>query len=440
MNVPPADNMSANLGKRKRTRMVTKKRKRLKRPRKPKTAYNFYQLTVRQSVCQEVWDLIGRQVDRVLHNEHVARIIGRRWRAMPEEQRRVFQQMADQDKYRYKQEKDQYDNMLRATLNSDEVDGESGQSGPAGAPGPVAPIPAHQPYPNNGVHSIHQNLPVQSTKYQIPQQQLPTQPLMQHAGMIHGGLIKNGAQIGGGLSGGIPLQGPTMQAVDPAVAAQHRAAYAAAAAAAAATNINYPSPGVAMAMHSGRQDRKGQQQPHHTQYATYPTSSTQTYVSLKQQQQQQQQQPAITARLGTQGREYVTDQDGRVINVKQQGPFIPPISAISMQSRKVDNPQDGKNGKTVDSKEMLKVGVAAAQVQRKMPEGNLMPRIGSNGNLQIVPATFGTASAATMKRTDSANSLTRIGSGTSLFMLPGTNSFPRTPSYPMLPQIDFGGP
>mmetsp|Transcript_21485 Transcript_21485/g.41703 ORF Transcript_21485/g.41703 Transcript_21485/m.41703 type:complete len:351 (-) Transcript_21485:562-1614(-) len=45
---------------------------------------------------------------------------------MPEDQRRVFQQMADQDKYRYKQEKDQYDNMLRATLNSDELEAVNG--------------------------------------------------------------------------------------------------------------------------------------------------------------------------------------------------------------------------------------------------------------------------------------------------------------------------
>eukprot|EP00465_Bigelowiella_longifila_P011371 CAMPEP_0185265032 /NCGR_PEP_ID=MMETSP1359-20130426/26043_1 /TAXON_ID=552665 /ORGANISM="Bigelowiella longifila, Strain CCMP242" /LENGTH=363 /DNA_ID=CAMNT_0027854065 /DNA_START=449 /DNA_END=1540 /DNA_ORIENTATION=- len=363
---------------------------------------------------------------------------------MPEEQRRVFQQMADQDKYRYKQEKDQYDNMLRATLNSDEVDGESGQSGPAGAPGPVAPVPVHQRYPNNGIHSLNKNLPIQNIKYQVPQQQLATEPLMQHSGMIQGNLIQNGGQIlRGGLSSGIPLQGPaTMHTVDPAVAAQHRAAYAAAAA--AATNMNYSSPGVAMGIHQGRQDRKGQlQQQHHNQYATYPTSSTQTsYISLKQQQQL-----AVTARLGTQGREYVTDQDGRVRNVKQQGTFIPPVSTISIQqSRKVDNsPQDGKNNikTTVDSKEMPKVGVAASQVPRKMPEVNLMPRIGSNGNLQLIPGTFGTAAAAsttTMKRTDSANSLSRIGSGTSLFMLPGTNSFPRTPSYPMLPQIDFGGP
>jgi len=46
---------------------------------------------------------------------------------------------------------------------------------------------------------------------------------MQHAGMMHGVLTQNGAQIRGVMSGGVPLQGPTMQEVDPAVAAQtHR--------------------------------------------------------------------------------------------------------------------------------------------------------------------------------------------------------------------------
>lgn len=126
--------MSTTLGKRKREG-PTKRRRRLKRPRKPKTAYNFYQLNVRESVCQEVWDLIGKSVDKVLHNEHVARIIGRRWRAMPEEQRRQYQDMADNDKDRYQREKEVYESVVRR-----------GEAPPTSSSG-GAPVPAVSPSP-----------------------------------------------------------------------------------------------------------------------------------------------------------------------------------------------------------------------------------------------------------------------------------------------------
>ena len=42
--------------------------------------------------------------DRVLHNETVARIIGKKWKALSKQERKVFQNLAEQDKCRYERE------------------------------------------------------------------------------------------------------------------------------------------------------------------------------------------------------------------------------------------------------------------------------------------------------------------------------------------------
>jgi len=76
------------------------KRGRIRKPKHPKTGYNFFQLSVRDRLCRD----LPKQSDRVLHNEKVARIIGQRWKALSAQERRVFQDMAENDKVRYENE------------------------------------------------------------------------------------------------------------------------------------------------------------------------------------------------------------------------------------------------------------------------------------------------------------------------------------------------
>mmetsp|Transcript_14762 Transcript_14762/g.20532 ORF Transcript_14762/g.20532 Transcript_14762/m.20532 type:complete len:376 (+) Transcript_14762:4-1131(+) len=79
-------------------------KKKLLGPKKPKTAYNFYQLKERDNVCNEVWDKLGLDYDRIKHNAEVARIIGKRWRELSTEKRGEFQRLAKEDKLRYQRE------------------------------------------------------------------------------------------------------------------------------------------------------------------------------------------------------------------------------------------------------------------------------------------------------------------------------------------------
>jgi len=44
----------------------------------------------------------------VLHNETVARIIGKKWKALSKQERKVFQTLAEQDKTRYENELKDY--------------------------------------------------------------------------------------------------------------------------------------------------------------------------------------------------------------------------------------------------------------------------------------------------------------------------------------------
>mmetsp|Transcript_3978 Transcript_3978/g.9376 ORF Transcript_3978/g.9376 Transcript_3978/m.9376 type:complete len:442 (+) Transcript_3978:153-1478(+) len=85
-------------GKRSRARKISKK------PKRPKTAYNYFQLAIRDELWEELTPVINCPKDRVSHNEKVARVIGKRWKALCNKERTVYQSMADRDKRRYAKE------------------------------------------------------------------------------------------------------------------------------------------------------------------------------------------------------------------------------------------------------------------------------------------------------------------------------------------------
>ncbi|GAB5363550.1 hypothetical protein AAMO2058_000893100 [Amorphochlora amoebiformis] len=104
-----APSTSRSTGTTKKKRASTKVRK----PKRPKTAYNFFQLSVHQSVWSEVCPDKTNPIDRVQHNEKVARIIGKRWKALSPQDRKMFQSMADRDKMRCQQLNEDYVKRMR---------------------------------------------------------------------------------------------------------------------------------------------------------------------------------------------------------------------------------------------------------------------------------------------------------------------------------------
>mmetsp|Transcript_22118 Transcript_22118/g.32967 ORF Transcript_22118/g.32967 Transcript_22118/m.32967 type:complete len:327 (+) Transcript_22118:230-1210(+) len=80
----------------------------VKKPKRPKTAYNFFQLAIRKQLWEELAPQIKGPKDRVHCNEKIARVIGRRWKALTAVERSCYQVMADRDKQRYVNENDLY--------------------------------------------------------------------------------------------------------------------------------------------------------------------------------------------------------------------------------------------------------------------------------------------------------------------------------------------
>jgi len=104
----------------KRRRVSTQKRqarsslsRAVKKPKRPKTAYNFFQLAIRDELWEELRPVIKGPKDRVVHNEKVARVIGKRWKALTKKERTIYQEMADRDKRRYANEHGAYVDALR---------------------------------------------------------------------------------------------------------------------------------------------------------------------------------------------------------------------------------------------------------------------------------------------------------------------------------------
>jgi len=78
-------------------------------PKKPKTAYNYYQIGVRESILKELLrDSGGSLGSKEVQSQKIARVIGERWKAMPEHERQIFNNLAAKDKERYKRDLDDY--------------------------------------------------------------------------------------------------------------------------------------------------------------------------------------------------------------------------------------------------------------------------------------------------------------------------------------------
>jgi len=78
-------------------------------PKKPKTAYNYYQIGVRESILKElIRENGGNLGSKEVQSQKIARVIGERWKAMPEHERQIFNNLAAKDKERYKRDLDDY--------------------------------------------------------------------------------------------------------------------------------------------------------------------------------------------------------------------------------------------------------------------------------------------------------------------------------------------
>mmetsp|Transcript_2790 Transcript_2790/g.4050 ORF Transcript_2790/g.4050 Transcript_2790/m.4050 type:complete len:1082 (-) Transcript_2790:139-3384(-) len=83
----------------------------IRRPKQPKTAYNFYQLEVRAKISSELKQSIDASsihantfVNQEKLNQEVMRIIGKRWKTLHPEERQRYQAMAETDSRRYQQQ------------------------------------------------------------------------------------------------------------------------------------------------------------------------------------------------------------------------------------------------------------------------------------------------------------------------------------------------
>jgi len=86
---------------------VKKGKNLLEAPKKPKTAYNYYQIGVRDSILAETRSE-DASATKESQSQKVARIIGERWKSMPDHEREAFNTLALQDKQRYKRELEEY--------------------------------------------------------------------------------------------------------------------------------------------------------------------------------------------------------------------------------------------------------------------------------------------------------------------------------------------
>eukprot|EP00472_Partenskyella_glossopodia_P001091 CAMPEP_0197543364 /NCGR_PEP_ID=MMETSP1318-20131121/68199_1 /TAXON_ID=552666 /ORGANISM="Partenskyella glossopodia, Strain RCC365" /LENGTH=629 /DNA_ID=CAMNT_0043102693 /DNA_START=170 /DNA_END=2061 /DNA_ORIENTATION=- len=90
-----------------------KKSSKLKRPRKPRTGFNFFQCRVREigEIAKDPdfnWDLALKK-KKTDFNDKLARLTGKLWRDLDSVSKTFFTDVADLDKVRYTDEKERYD-------------------------------------------------------------------------------------------------------------------------------------------------------------------------------------------------------------------------------------------------------------------------------------------------------------------------------------------
>mmetsp|Transcript_28768 Transcript_28768/g.40078 ORF Transcript_28768/g.40078 Transcript_28768/m.40078 type:complete len:279 (-) Transcript_28768:158-994(-) len=85
------------------------KTSKLKKPKRPKTAYNYFQLSEKQRA----------ETGSLVHDERFARNIGSHWKALSKEERRRYQDMADRDRQRYERENSEYMKRLAGGFKSE---------------------------------------------------------------------------------------------------------------------------------------------------------------------------------------------------------------------------------------------------------------------------------------------------------------------------------
>jgi len=101
----------------KRRSKASSNNQRTKKPKRPKTAYNFFQLAIRDELWREITSRKKGPKDRVALNEKVARVIGKRWKALTPSKRSQYQTLADHDKKRYARENSAYIAALRVSYD-----------------------------------------------------------------------------------------------------------------------------------------------------------------------------------------------------------------------------------------------------------------------------------------------------------------------------------
>eukprot|EP00468_Gymnochlora_sp_CCMP2014_P005191 CAMPEP_0167757404 /NCGR_PEP_ID=MMETSP0110_2-20121227/9907_1 /TAXON_ID=629695 /ORGANISM="Gymnochlora sp., Strain CCMP2014" /LENGTH=348 /DNA_ID=CAMNT_0007643591 /DNA_START=275 /DNA_END=1321 /DNA_ORIENTATION=+ len=348
---------------------------------------------------------------------------------MPEDQRRVFQQMADQDKFRYRQEKDQYDNMLRATLNSDELEAQGGEPSrqlpaalPASLPPPISQNPqgamSSHGYPQslNIPAAMAQTMPLsvhQQALPQIPQSISQTMSIMQSnsQGALYNQYSKLGKDISRDQKGVVQNLHGMANGIQNGL--QNR-------------DLSNPVSGIAYPPQMMRMAPQGvghssavpsNVDPLDTKvnglkmsYAVGPESSARIEGGKGQQRPVSHPVSGMDKKGGI-----IHDERYRGLTYRNPQAFAIPSNAKqpAAKFRRVDTP---------------------AEIKSKMREG----KVAGNERVSLDAKHSPSVTGLQMQhRTNSGTGLNRVGSGNALFLLPSRQDpFPRTPSYPMI-QLDI---
>mmetsp|Transcript_10632 Transcript_10632/g.19411 ORF Transcript_10632/g.19411 Transcript_10632/m.19411 type:complete len:317 (+) Transcript_10632:2-952(+) len=94
----------------KRVKKKRGRRKKFKKPKRFKTAFNFYQMHLQHSLFNH--DVPKGK--RAKHNELVARVVGQKWKALNEDERLPFEEKAKVDRARYEIELEAFHVKMRA--------------------------------------------------------------------------------------------------------------------------------------------------------------------------------------------------------------------------------------------------------------------------------------------------------------------------------------